>query len=644
MILQLPRFNYRHFLIICFLAIPYSSISQTPELPFLHELKKLSVEELMNIEVTSVSKRPERLIDAASAIQVITREDIQRSAATTVPEALRLSSNLQVTQLNSRHWIISSRGFNNIFANKLLVMIDGRTVYSPLFAGVFWDAQNVVLEDVDRIEIISGPGGTLWGANAVNGVINIITRNSKNTQGIFVSGAYGSALKKQVEARYGGSIGSKLAYRVYSQFSDRNETTLSNGNDDTDQWRHGQGGFQIDWDPSDVDVITLQGNFYGGKQHDSPNLLSIDGQNLMGKWSHTFSERSDIIIQAYADRTWRHDITIDDELETYDIDFQHHYVASKRHNLVWGMGYRFMDDETWNSTQFVGLLPTDRKMSLFSSFIQDEITLIPERLKFTLGSKLQHTNFTGFEIQPSARIAWTPQKKQHTLWSAVSRAVRAPSRIDVDYHIPAYIVPPDRPSVAGGPNFISEKLIAYELGYRVHPTHLFSLSLATFYNHYDDLYSVEALPGTKTYQIQNGAKGYSKGAELSGNLQLIPNWRMRGGYTYFSKKLKNKPGNVTPASALTNLGVDAEHQFVLQSIMDLPKDFNLDITWRYVDDLPSTQFRTEVKSYFNLDTRLAWSFKQLEISLVGQNLLKKQHVEFGNYIPRSIYGKVIWRY
>lgn len=622
------------------ISVSNTALSQTQDsLP--DQLKRLSMEELMNVEVTSVSKRPEKLVDVASGIQVITREDIIRSAATSVPEALRLAPNLQVTQLNSRHWIISSRGFNNIFANKLLVMIDGRTVYSPLFAGVFWDAQNVLLEDVDRIEVISGPGGTLWGANAVNGVINIITRDSKASQGLFVSGAYGSALNYQAETRYGGSIGSRLFYKIYGQYTDRNETMLPDGNEDTDKWRQVQAGFQLDWNPGDADILSLQGNFYGGKQ-DSPNLSSIDGQNLMAQWTHNFSERSDVAIQAYADRTWRRDLTINDELATYDIDFQHHYVAGKRHNLVWGIGYRFMNNETWNNTPFVGLIPADRKMSLFSSFIQDEITILPDLLKFTIGSKLQHTDFTGFEVLPGARISWTPGKR-HTVWSAISRAVRAPSRIDVDYHIPAYIVPPDQPSVAGGPNFVSEKVIAYELGYRVHPSPVFSLSLASFYNQYDDLYSVEIVPGTQTYQIQNGAKGYSKGAELSGNFQLMPAWRMRGGYTYFMKELKNKPGNINPVALLSALGTDAEHQFVLQSMIDLPENFKLDATWRYIDDLPSTSFSPTIKSYFNLDTRIGWQFNQLEFSIAGQNLLKEQHIEVGNNIPRGIYGKIIWR-
>jgi iron complex outermembrane receptor protein len=609
-----------------------------------NDLKKLSVEELMDIEVTSVSKHPEKLTEAASAIQVITHDDIRRSGATTIPEALRLAPNLQVAQLNSHHWIISARGFNNIFANKLLVMIDGRTVYSPLFAGVFWDAQNVLLEDVDRIEIISGPGGTLWGANAVNGVINIITKRAKNSQGLFVSGAAGSALRGLASVRYGSSVGPNLFYRAYAQYSDRDQTVLPNGEDNIDKWSITQGGFQMEWYPTEVNTLSVQGNFYRGIQETAPEESPMDGQNIMGRWTRSFSNRSELIVQAYFDRTWRRDVpgTVYDELETYDLDVQHRFLPGERHDVLWGAGYRIMNDKTINTTQFLGLVPADRRMDLLSTFIQDAITLLPEHLKLTIGTKLQHNDFSGFEIQPSARLAWSI--KQHLIWTAVSRAVRAPSRIDVDYHIPTYEVPPQYPSVAGGPNFTSEKVIAYELGSRLQPSSKWSISLAGFYNQYDDLYSVEPLPGTMTYQIQNGVKGYSYGGELSGNYQPIPRWRLRGGYTYFSKKLENKPGNMSAPIALANLGSDAKNQFLLQSILDLPAHFQVDMVLRHIDTLPSTQFYEEVPSYYSFDARLAWHFRQLEIAVVGQNIFHELHSEFaGIRIPRNFYGKISWR-
>ncbi|WP_423147170.1 TonB-dependent receptor plug domain-containing protein [Rubrolithibacter danxiaensis] len=639
------EFSFAAFLLVVFIILPGKTYSQDT-LIAAQNLKNLSIEELMNIEVTSVSKVPEKLTEVASAIQVITQQDIHRSAATSVPEALRLASNLQVTQVNSRHWIISARGFNSTYSNKLLVMIDGRTVYSPLFAGVFWDAQQVLLEDVDRIEVISGPGGTLWGANAVNGVINIITKNSKQTQGLYLSAGLGSELKDIVEARYGGRINPELSYRVYAQHADRNHTYLPDGNNNTDKWRFSQTGFNLDWDPSLQNTLSIRSNFYSGADPSNSKQSSIDGQNAMGTWKHTFSEKSDLIIQAYADRTWRKEITsnINDELYTYDLDFQHRFPLGKAHAIIWGAGYRHMNDDTKNYTDFVGFIPASRKMNLYSSFIQDEISLLPGRLQLTVGTKLQHNTFTGFEVQPTARLSFLPFR-HHFLWAAVSRAVRAPSRIDVDYRIPVYDVPPTSPSVAGGPNFQSEKVLAYEAGYRVQPSSKISLSLATFYNQYYDLYSVEALPGTLTYQIQNGAEGHSYGTEFSGNFIPFNNWRLSGGYTYFYKKLRNKPTNVTDPANLINLGRDAVHQAQLHSMLDISRNLQLDLTVRYISSLPASLYAKRVPDYFTLDSRIAWQFKkQLEISLNGQNLLDKRHAETDQFeVQRGVYGKISWR-
>ncbi|HEY0895514.1 MAG TPA: TonB-dependent receptor plug domain-containing protein, partial [Sphingobacteriaceae bacterium] len=587
------------------------------------------------------------LTEVASAIQVITRADIQRSAATSVPEALRLATNLQVNQLNARHWVISSRGFNATYSNKLLVMIDGRTVYSPLFAGVFWDAQNLLLEDVDRIEVISGPGGTLWGANAVNGIINIITKGAGSTQGLYVSAGYGTDLQPMAEARYGGRLSSELSYRVFGRTLKRRHTHLPDGQAGSDDWAHTQTGFDLEWVPSDADNLRIQADFYAGRETDNPAPSSIDGQHIMGTWSHAFSERSDLILQGYADRTWRRDIpgTISDELYTYDLDLQHRLQANKTHRFLWGVGYRLMDDRTQNFTQFFGFLPKDRRIHLASAFLQDEITVVPSRLNLTVGTKLQHNSFSGIEWQPSARISYTPQDRQ-LVWGAVSRAVRAPSRIDVDYFLPVYPVPPGSPNVAGGPNFTSEKLVAYELGYRTQPLTGLALSLSTFYNVYDDLYSVEPLPGTLTYQIQNGSKGTSIGAELSANFVLTSYWSMRGGYTFFHKNLKNKPGNASDPLLLENLGTDADNQALLQSALNLTKNFQVDLVARYLDYLPANLYNRRVPSYVTLDTRIAWHRKQLELSLNGQNLLQKKHLEFGNGMltDRGIYGRITWRY
>lgn len=602
------------------------------------ELKKMSLEELMGLEVTTVSKRPEKLTEVASAIQVITEEDIRRSAATSLPELLRLVTNLQVTQLNSSAHIISSRGFNAAFSNKLLVMIDGRTVYSPLFAGVFWDAQQVVLEDIAQIEVVSGPGGTLWGANAVNGVINIITKSSKETQGLLASVSAGSHLRNSGTLRYGGEISPNLSYRIYAQHSTRDHTFLPDGMEAADKWRISNGGFRLDWTPSTKNSVTLQGNSYGGKQETLPSPSFWDGQNILSRWTHTFTEHSGIMVQAYFDRTWRRDIpsTIDNELYTYDLELQHYFTLGEVHRILWGGGYRSLDDHSFNSTDFIGILPNERHMNLISLFVQDEIMVHPELL-LTLGTKIQHNDFTGIEIQPSTRLTWNPEIRQ-TIWTAISRAVRTPSRIDVDYYLPVYPVPSNAPSVQGGPNFVSEKVVAYELGYRFQPDDNITLSLASFFNSYDDLYSVDVLPGTMTYQIQNGSEGQSWGLEASGTWQLSEAWRMKGGYTYFDKDLQNKPESTYDVSALGN---DAKHQGLLTSNMNLPSNFQLDLSVRYLGELPEPL----IQEYVGFDARIAWAWEEsVELSVVGQNIGRKKHIEILNQIPRSLYAKVTCRF
>ncbi|MES2276140.1 MAG: TonB-dependent receptor plug domain-containing protein [Bacteroidota bacterium] len=605
------------------------------------EIKKMTVEELMNIEVTSVSKRPEKLSEVASAIQVITNEDIRRSGASSLPEALKLSPNLQVAQYNAYAWIISARGFNNVFSNKLLVMIDGRTVYSPLFAGVYWDAQSVPLQDIDRIEVISGPGGTLWGANAVNGVINIITKKAKDTRGLYLSAAAGSYLHDQFSARYGGSIGSAITYRIYGQRNDIDRTQNAARQDNSDNWSFSQGGLRMDYDAGGKDKFSLQANFQGGTEHTNPGPSSFDEQDGMIYWSHTISGTSALLVQAYYDRNWRRDLpsTINDQLQTYDINLQHHFRLGKINRLLWGAEYRLMQDNSQNTTTFVGFVPAMRNLQLYSGFIQDDIQLVPDAVKLTVGTKLLNDIYTGFELQPSARLTWTPGNKQ-TLWAAVSRAVRTPSRIDVDYHIPTYPVPASTQNVGGGPNFVSEKLVAYELGYRVQPTSNTSLSAALFYNNYRDLYSVEVVPGTKTYLIQNGMEGNSQGVELSGLCQVSKGWRLRGGYTFFHKNIRDKPGH---SFDTTYEGTDPQHQGVLQSMLDLSKHFQLDLTGRYVSGRPLSVIAGVplVNAYSNLDARLAWHSGKLELSMVAQNMLNPSHVEFAsNRIPRNFYGKI----
>jgi iron complex outermembrane receptor protein len=605
-------------------------------------LKKLSVEELMDIEVTSVSKRPEKLSETASAIQVITREDLRRSGATSLPEALRLASNLEVARVDSRQWAISARGFNNTAANKLLVLIDGRTVYTPLFSGVFWDVQDTLLEDIDRIEVISGPGATLWGANAVNGVINVTTRSAKDTPGLLLSGGDGTEFRGFGGIRYGGTLSSNLHYRVYGKFFDRDSTVFPNGRDATNDWRMGQGGFRLDWDMSEANVLTLQGDIYGGRiaQPGTNGDIKVGGGNVIGRWSHTISENSDLKLQLYYDRTHRNiPGTFAEDLDTYDADFQHRFPLGERNNIVWGLGYRLIEDDVGN-TPALAFLPARLSRQWFSGFAQDEIALVKDRLHLTLGTKIEHNDYTGFEVQPSGRLAWKITQRQ-TAWGAISRAVRTPSRIDNELFAPGS--PPF--ILQGGTNFVSEELVAYELGYRIQPHERLSLSAAAYYNDYDNLRSIERVDPTNAFPlvIGNGQKGESYGAELTADYRVTDWWRLRAGYTELQIHVRPKPGS-TDTSKGSGESHDPNHQFSLRSSLDLPCHLEFDGGFRYVTHIANQR----IPSYGELDLRLAWRpIPKLEFAIVGQNLLHDHHAEFGTLasrqeIERSVYGKITY--
>src|SRR5882762_8979744 len=412
-----PRRTAAALVAICICSAPAEANSGSPTIG---ELKQLNVEDLMNIEVTSVARRPEKLIEAAAAIQVITQEQIRRSGATSIPEALRLADNLEVAQKNTHDWAISARGFNTALANKLLVLMDGRTVYTPLFSGVFWDVQDYLMEDIDRIEVISGPGGTLWGANAVNGVINITTKNAKDTQGLYVESGGGNMLQDFAGARYGGTLASNVYFRVYGKYFDRGDEALPNGHDASDSWRMGQGGFRMDAEASGENNFTVQGDFYAGDENlQTGGAAKVAGGNILGRWSHTISDSSDLSLQLYYYRTHLADPipavalgstviapagTLTDDLDTYDLDFQHRFSLGERNRVVWGFGYRFTRDRDKNA-QVLAFLPPLLDQNLFSGFVQDEIRLC-RNVYFTAGTKLEHNDYTGIEVEPSGRLQW----------------------------------------------------------------------------------------------------------------------------------------------------------------------------------------------------------------------------------------------
>lgn len=603
-------------------------------------LKRLSLSELMELEVTSVSRRPERLGDAASAVQVITGDDIRRSGATRIPEALRLASNLHVAQRGANTWAISARGFNTTVTNKLLVLMDGRSLYSPLFAGVFWDVQDTLLEDVDRIEVISGPGATAWGANAVNGVISITTKPAVDTRGLLLLADGGSEIESIAGARFGGAVGSQLQYRVYGKYLDLDSAVAASGSDGADGWRIGRGGFRLDWQPGPADSFTLQGDHHDATTGPAgPSRDVMRGSHLIARWTQRTSETSDLELQVYYDRAFRRSPgRFADHLDTYDVDFQQRLRVGERHDVVWGLAHRLIEDR-FEDSPMLALLPLRVSRRWYSAFLQDEIALPGDRWHLTLGAKLEHNDYTDFELQPSIRIA-SRVREDDTLWAAVSRAVRVPSRVDREFFQPG--APPF--IIAGGPGFDSEELLAYELGYRLQADRM-SMAVAAFYNDYDKLRSLEPVnpPAPVPIEIRNGFEAHSYGAELTAEYRPVERWRLTAGFRHLQLKFDNRPGSLDPSGGDTE-SRDPERQFLLRSSIDLPRGLELDATYRHVSRIVNQ----DVPAYGELDLRFGWRLsKQLEISVVGQNLLHDQHAEFGSLplrteIERNIHGRILW--
>src|SRR5882762_4704729 len=563
------------------------------------DLADLSLEELANLEITSVSRRAERLSDAPASIFVITGDDIRRSGATSITEALRLAPNLEVARVDSHQYAISARGFNqpNAIANKLLVLIDGRTVYTPLFSGVFWDAQDTLLEDVDRIEVISGPGATLWGANAVNGVINVITRRAADTQGTLLVAGAGN-LERGAAARQGGKLGEDGAFRVYGKISDRDHTSRADGTSVQDRWDSGQAGFRADWGTA-AGALTLQGDAYRGTiDQATAGDVRISGGNLLARWARQLSGGDRVQVQAYFDNTAREiPGTFEERLNIFDVDFQHALRVGSQHSVIWGGGYRRADDHVSN-TAAIAFLPADRNLRWGNLFVQDEIALHGDQLRLTLGTKAQSNPYSATEFLPSARIAWKPDASR-LVWSALSRAVRAPSR-------------------------------------------LASYSVTLFHSVHDHLRSLEPGPAGALV-IGNEMEGKTDGIEAWGSLQAAERWRLSAGLLVLDQNLRLKPdsGDTMGVAAAGN---DPKHQWSLRSSLDLPGRQEFDVMVRHVAPLPSPS----VPGYTALDARYAWHFERgLELALIAQNLFDRSHPEFGaaatrSEIERGLFLKLRW--
>jgi|CXWL01.1.fsa_nt_gi iron complex outermembrane receptor protein len=597
-------------------------------------LGQLSLEELTNLEVTSVSRRAQPVGEAPASIFVISADDIERAGVRSIPAALRLAPNLQVARIAASDYAITSRGFNQSSgtANKLLVLMDGRALYTPLFSGVFWDEQNPLVEDLERIEVVGGPGGALWGANAVNGVINILSRNAHETQGLLVSGG-GSENSASLGARYGGRFGNSAAWRTYA-------TALSRGNQSPQPWRSYQAGFRTDWS-SARDSLTIQGDLYTGGADRPPGGIedpSIGGGNLLTRWSRRFEDGASFQLLAYVDRTQREVSSgIRADVDAAAIDAQYNFDLSSSHEFVIGGGVRVTNDNFTPGPGTVFLDPAEETLRNFNIYGQDTINLTPD-LDLILGLKVEDNSYTGVEYMPNARLAWRPSAAS-LAWASISRAVRTPARFDRDLMNPGIF--------EGGPDFTSEHVIAYEAGYRAQPTDSLWFSVSAFYNVYDDLRTVE---GTTIFtfplQVRNGMEGETYGVEAWGAFALTDWWRLNWGASWLEKSLEIKPDS-TDVFGVAFAGNDPSYQMTLRSLMDLGQRAELDVAMRAIDELPSPA----VPGYVAIDARVGYQLTdELEISLAGYNLSDDEHTEFINpSLPvstsaRSFFLSARWRY
>ena len=637
----------------------------------------MSIEQLMQLNVTSASKRSEPLDHLAAAIFVITQEDIQRSGAINIPDLLRMVPGVDVAQITANSWAIDIRGLNALYSNDLLVMLDGRSVYTPTFGGVYWDVLDVPLENIDRIEVIRGPGGVAWGANAVNGVINIITKNADKTPGGMVVAGGGNVDQVFGTVQYGGKLGQATDYRAYLKYFNQDESPSVAGQLGGDGWHILRGGFRVDSAPSAKDNLMVEGGLYAGQEGypttyipsvSSPEAQSIDlqadlsGGYLQANWKHVFSGRSDTDLQISYDHYQRNDI-LREGRGTFNIDFQHHYTLKARQDIVWGLGYSYSASQS-DGNLTVSLNPANLGIQLFSLFIQDEIALVPNRLTLTLGTRIEHNYYTGFGNTPTARLSWKATSHQ-MFWAAVSKAERTPASTDtaIRFNFGGFIGANGTPvltAVVGNPNFQNENLIAYEAGYRTNIGNRFSVDIAAYYNDYENQETEEPLApffeGTPSpphlvipFTFENLSRGETDGLEFAGNWKVTGRWSLSPGYAFEEIHYHTEPGSHDTTTVAAEEGGTPTHSAQLRSHVDLPHNIAWDGAAYFVDRLDAQN----VPAYTRLDSQLTWRCtKQVSLSLVGQNLLQDHHQEWNitnegylpNLVKRSAYAKIIWRF
>jgi iron complex outermembrane receptor protein len=653
------------------------SLAQSPPVK---DLSQTSLEDLMNIQVTTVSKKEQKLSQVGAAVFVITQEDIRRSGATNIPDLLRMVPGIHVAQLDANIWAISIRGFTDRYGDKVLVLIDGRSVYSPLTSGVNWDQQDVPLEDIDRIEVIRGPGGTVWGANAVNGVINIITKSAKTTHGGLVSASAGSHESASGLVQFGGAIGQKGAYRAFGSYGNVGTLAAPSGETIADGWHKTHGGFRTDWDLSNRDALTVQGDLFQSREgqtldtfffNDLPRDQIIDDRitvgagDVLGRWNHVLANGSDTTLQVYYDRYHRVDRGLNESRDTVDFDFQHHLTLGSRQEIVWGLGYRTTSDNTTPGYATV-YIPAHRRDNLSSAFVQDELRLT-NSLWLILGSKFEHNPYTGFEYEPSAQLVWNLTSRQ-TVWASASRAIRQPSRADfhLDVDVASFPVGNELAVVEllGNTNRKAERLHDFELGYRTQISKQLSLDVAAFSSYYYGLQTQEPLqlvyepvgPAGANLQLiapfifGDRAHAHNYGAEIFASWSVTRRWQVSPGYTYLQMHVAGDPDSHDPGAGAIAYE-SPKHQFQLHSLLNLTRRLEWDTALYHVGQLVDNG-NGPTPSYLRLDTRLGWRIgESVELSIVGQNLQSPAHAEYHDAFAvlhtlaqRSVIGKITFRF
>jgi iron complex outermembrane receptor protein len=654
-------------------AAAVTGLAQQPQ-----SLLDKSLEDLLATRVTSVSKKEQPLSRVPAAIRVITAEEIRRSGAANIPDVLRMAPGVNVAQIDASGWSVSARGFSDQFSNKMLVLIDGRSVYDPLFAGTFWDVENIPLEDIDHIEVIRGPGATMWGTNAVNGVINIITKPAEQTQGALLTAGGGSVERAFGTAQYGGAAGRNGHYRIFGQYSERGNNFNSAPLAGRDLQGMARGGFRGDWNLSAADKLTIEGEAYDAESRGLADLMvgsalplqkllpfdaRVEGGNVLGRWTHALRNGSETELQISYEHNLRDQTILTVNRDVVDADFQHRFDIGERQEVVWGLGYRYVGDNTLSKANF-SFSPAAKNLNTANAFVQDEIEIVRGRVWLTLGAKLERNSYSGLQTEPSAKLSWTLDR-HNALWAAVSNADRSPSRANTESLVQLDAVGfqnglPLVPRIVGNPGFRSENLQAYELGYRAQPSKRLTLDVATFYDRYKNLQSLE--PGAPFLEqspttaqlvipmyIGNGVYGAAYGAEVEASWKPARWWTVDSGYAWLKPVFHRTSLSQDQTTIGRYEGRDPRNHFTARSTMNLPRHFEFDQSLYYTGRLSLGP----VPAYTRYDVRIGWHpTEKTEFSIVGQDLLQARHMEFVGfgdvYVPlpvkRGIYAKLTWRF